>query len=71
MCICRSAADARLTVPCPGQHLDVLSSAVRAARIAATRTPIRITHGTSDPVLPVLRDAYVAAGVDPCWVVKQ
>ncbi|MEU6786773.1 hypothetical protein ABZ912_46910 [Nonomuraea angiospora] len=46
----------------------------QAARIAATRTPIWITHGTSDPVLPVtngrtssrrLRDAYIAAGVDP------
>jgi predicted peptidase len=48
-------------------------SADQAARIAQTRTPIWITHGTSDPVLPVtngrtssqrLRDAYVAAGVD-------
>ncbi|HEU5157336.1 MAG TPA: dienelactone hydrolase family protein [Streptosporangiaceae bacterium] len=46
----------------------------QAARIAATRTPIWITHGTSDPILPVtngrtsaqrLRDAYVAAGVAP------
>ncbi|MFB4285651.1 dienelactone hydrolase family protein [Nonomuraea sp. MTCD27] len=49
----------------------------QAARIAATRTPVWITHGTGDPVLPVtngrtsgqrLRDAYVAAGVDPAEV---
>jgi predicted peptidase len=46
----------------------------QAARIAEAKTPIWITHGTSDPVLPVtngrnsaqrLRSAYVAAGVDP------
>jgi predicted peptidase len=46
----------------------------QAGRIAAARTPFWITHGTSDPVLPVafgrdtariLRDSYVAAGVDP------
>jgi predicted esterase len=46
----------------------------QAARIAEARTPIWITHGTSDPVLPHtfgrnstqrLRSAYVAAGVDP------
>jgi predicted peptidase len=46
----------------------------QAAMIAPTRTPIWITHGTSDPILPVangrtssqrLRDAYIAAGVDP------
>jgi predicted peptidase len=49
-------------------------TAEQAAQIAATRTPIWITHGTSDPVLPVtnsrtssqrLREAYVAAGADP------
>ncbi|TDD73080.1 hypothetical protein E1262_00925 [Jiangella aurantiaca] len=46
----------------------------QAARIAMARTPIWITHGTSDPVLPVangrtstqrLRSAYVAAGAEP------
>jgi predicted peptidase len=46
----------------------------QAAQAATTRTPFWVTHGTSDPVLPVtfgrdttriLREAYVAAGVDP------
>jgi predicted peptidase len=46
----------------------------QAARAATVRIPFWITHGTSDPVLPVvfgrdttriLREAYVAAGVDP------
>ncbi|MEO3819785.1 hypothetical protein [Plantactinospora sp. B24E8] len=46
----------------------------QAARIARAETPFWITHGTSDPILPVtfgrdtaqsLRAAYVAAGVDP------
>ncbi len=45
----------------------------QAARIATDRTPIWITHGLNDHLLPVaygrnsatlLRDAYVAAGVD-------
>lgn len=49
-------------------------STVQAAAIAQLPTPIWITHGTNDPVLPFawgnesatrLRDAYVAAGVDP------
>ncbi|MEO3751444.1 PHB depolymerase family esterase [Streptomyces sp. B6B3] len=49
-------------------------SADQATRIAADRTPVWITHGTNDHLLPVaygrdsadlLRDAYVAAGVDP------
>ncbi|RIQ19588.1 PHB depolymerase family esterase [Jiangella rhizosphaerae] len=49
-------------------------SAAQAAQIAAEPTPIWITHGTNDHLLPVafaresavlLRDAYVAAGVDP------
>jgi predicted peptidase len=46
----------------------------QAARIATDRTPIWITHGLNDHLLPVaygrdsaalLRDAYVAAGVSP------
>ncbi len=50
------------------------ASADQAARIAAHPTPIWITHGTNDHLLPVafardsavlLRDAYVTAGVDP------
>jgi predicted peptidase len=54
-------------------------TADQAARIAATRTPIWITHGTSDPVLPVtngrtssqlLREAYQAAGIDPADLVR-
>lgn len=49
-------------------------SADQASRIATDRTPIWITHGLSDHLLPVaygrdstalLRGAYVAAGVDP------
>jgi predicted peptidase len=49
-------------------------SADQAARIAAGRTPIWITHGLNDHLLPVaygrtsaslLRDAYVAAGANP------
>lgn len=49
-------------------------SADQAAQIATDRTPIWITHGLHDPLLPVangrnstamLRSAYVAAGVDP------
>jgi len=49
-------------------------SAAQAALIAQDLTPVWITHGTNDPVLPVtfgqtsvqvLRDAYVAAGLDP------
>lgn len=49
-------------------------NATQAARIAVGRTPIWITHGTNDHLLPVafardsavlLRNAYVAAGVDP------
>ncbi|TDD73079.1 hypothetical protein E1262_00920 [Jiangella aurantiaca] len=64
----------------PGQFTAVLLtggfrvSADQAARIAAHPTPIWITHGTNDHLLPVafardsavlLRDAYVAAGVAP------
>ncbi|MEV8116861.1 hypothetical protein AB0O69_18535 [Streptomyces xiamenensis] len=46
----------------------------QAARIASARTPIWVTHGLNDHLLPVdygrdsarsLRDAYTAAGVDP------
>jgi predicted peptidase len=49
-------------------------NADQAARIAKAKTPIWITHGANDPVLPVafgrdstqqLRSAYVAAGADP------
>lgn len=49
-------------------------SASQAARIAADTTPIWITHGLNDHLLPVtfgrdsaalLRDAYETAGVDP------
>ena len=49
-------------------------SAEQATRIATDRTPIWITHGLNDHLLPVaygrdstalLRDAYVAAGVSP------
>ncbi|MEW1847736.1 hypothetical protein AB0392_58100 [Nonomuraea angiospora] len=48
----------------------------QAARIASSRTPIWITHGTSDPVLPLtngrvssqrLRDASIASGVDAAY----
>lgn len=74
----------RLAYQAMADHPDLFAAALvnagftvttdQAARIAATRTPIWITHGTSDPVLPVtngrassqlLREAYVAAGVDP------
>lgn len=49
-------------------------SAEQAARIATDRTPIWITHGLNDHLLPVafgrdsaalLRDAYVATGLSP------
>jgi predicted peptidase len=49
-------------------------SAEQAARIATDRTPVWITHGRNDHLLPVaygrnsttlLRDAYVAAGASP------
>lgn len=49
-------------------------SAEQAARIATDRTPVWITHGRNDHLLPVaygrdsaalLREAYVAAGVSP------